>query len=260
MARLLKTKFKAYHAKPYPKDYRRNPYYRNSFRLKLTHIFKRYKLKYDEKTDNIIDLNSNKPFLIFSFDESSFQLFKNNLKLWSLIKPMLEYDSTLFKCKAAGFYSLTPEGNDLLRFMENLKTESIIECLEEIREHNPEGIILLLIDNFPSHKPDEVKDKAKELNIELCYLPTYSPQLQPEEKIWKSVKRLISLQKVTQMHNYNMMKKKEREEILYDLVKNIFYMAVLSKDKWNSVLNNFIKPIIKSIHPRINSNVEIQKV
>lgn len=260
MARLLKTKFKAYHAKPYPKDYRRNPYYRNSFRLKLTHIFKRYKLKYDEKTDNIIDLNSNKPFLIFSFDESSFQLFKNNLKLWSLIKPMLEYDSTLFKCKAAGFYSLTPEGNDLLRFMENLKTESIIECLEEIREHNPEGIILLLIDNFPSHKPDEVKDKAKELNIELCYLPTYSPQLQPEEKIWKSVKRLISLQKVTQMHNYNMMKKKERGEILYDLVKNIFYMAVLSKDKWNSVLNNFIKPIIKSIHPRINSNVEIQKV
>ena len=260
MARLLKTKFKAYHAKPYPKDYRRNPYYRNSFRLKLTHIFKRYKLKYDEKTDNIIDLNSNKPFLIFSFDESSFQLFKNNLKLWSLIKPMLEYDSTLFKCKAAGFYSLTPEGNDLLRFMENLKTESIIECLEEIREHNPEGIILLLIDNFPSHKPYEVKDKAKELNIELCYLPTYSPQLQPEEKIWKSVKRLISLQKVTQMHNYNMMKKKEREEILYDLVKNIFYMAVLSKDKWNSVLNNFIKPIIKSIHPRINSNVEIQKV
>ena len=94
----------------------------------------------------------------------------------------------------------------------------------------------------------------------MCYLPTYSPQLQPEEKIWKSVKRLISLQKVTQMHNYNMMKKKEREEILYDLVKNIFYMAVLSKDKWNSVLNNFIKPIIKSIHPRINSNVEIQKV
>ena len=217
-------------------------------------------MKYNEETGNIIDLNSNKPFLIFSFDESSFQLFKNNLKLWSLIKPMLEYDSTLFKCKAAGFYSLTPEGNDLLRFMENLKTESIIECLEEIREHNPEGIILLLIDNFPSHKPDEVKDKAKELNIELCYLPTYSPQLQPEEKIWKSVKRLISLQKVTQMHNYNMMKKKEREEILYDLVKNIFYMAVLSKDKWNSVLNNFIKPIIKSIHPRINSNVQIQKV
>ena len=135
-----------------------------------------------------------------------------------------------------------------------------MECFEEIRKQNPEGIILLLIDNYPSHKTDEVIEKAKEINIELCFLPTYSPQLQPEEKIWKTVKRLITMQKVTQMHNYNMMKKKEREEILYDLVKNIFYMAVLSKDKWNSVLNNFIKPIIKSIHPRINSNVEIQKV
>ena len=117
-------------------------------------------MKYNEETGNIIDLNSNKPFLIFSFDESSFQLFKNNLKLWSLIKPMLEYDSTLFKCKAAGFYSLTQEGKDLLRFMENLTADSIIECLEEIREYNPEGIILLLIDNFPSHKTDEVKKKS----------------------------------------------------------------------------------------------------
>ena len=217
-------------------------------------------MKYNEETGNIIDLNSNKPFLIFSFDESSFQLFKNNLKLWSLIKPMLEYDSTLFKCKAAGFYSLTQEGKDLLRFMENLTADSIIECLEEIREYNPEGIILLLIDNFPSHKTDEVKKRAKELGIELCFLPTYSPQLQPEEKIWKSVKRLISLQKVTQLNNYNKLKKKERKEILYDLVKNIFYLSVLSKDKWNTVLNNFIKPIIKSIHPIINSEVIIQKV
>ena len=99
----------------------------------------------------------------------------------------------------------------------------------------------MLIDNFPSHKTDEVKNKAKELDIELCFLPTYSPQHQPEEKIWKSVKRLITMQKVTQMHNYNKLKKKERQEILYDLVKNCFYMAAISKDKWNMVLNN-IKP------------------
>ena len=106
----------------------------------------------------------------------------------------------------------------------------------------------------------KLKKRAKELGIELCFLPTYSPQLQPEEKIWKSVKRLISLQKVTQLNNYNKLKKKERKEILYDLVKNIFYLSVLSKDKWNTVLNNFIKPIIKSIHPIINSEVIIQKV
>lgn len=217
-------------------------------------------MKYDEKTGNIIDLKSNKPFLIFSFDESSFQLFKNNLKLWSLIKPLLDLDSTLFKCKSAGFYSLTPEGKDLLTFMENLTAKSVINCFEEIRKQNPEGIILLLIDNYPSHKTDEVLNKAKELNIELCFLPTYSPQLQPEEKCWKSVKRLITLQKVTQMKDYDKLSKKERKEILYDLVYNAFYLVVLSKEKWNKVLNNYIKPTIKSIHPRINSDVVIQKV
>ena len=106
-AQILKTKFKAHNAKHYSKDYRRSYYYKNSFRLKLYNIFKKQKFKYGEKTGNIIDLKSNKSFLIFSFDESSFQLFKNNLKLWSLIKPLLELDTTLFKCKACGFYSLT---------------------------------------------------------------------------------------------------------------------------------------------------------
>ena len=260
MARILKTEFKAHNAKPYPRDYRRSPYYKNSFRLKLYNKFKKYRLKYDEKTGNIIDLKSNKPFLIFSFDESSFQLFKNNLKFWSLIKPLLELDTTLLKCKAGGFYSLTPEGKDLLKIMENLTAKSVMECFEEIRKANPEGIIFLLIDNYPSHKTDEVLKKAKELGIELCFLPTYSPQFQPEEKCWKSIKRLITMQKVTQMRGYKKLSKTEREEILQDLVYNAFHLVVLSKEKWNKVLNEYVKPIIKSLHPRINSDVVLQKV
>ena len=142
--------------------------------------------------------------------------------------------------------------------MENLTLKSVMGCFEEIHEQNHDGIILMLIDNYPSHKTDEVLEKAKELDLELCFLPTYSPQLQPEEKIWKSIKRLITMQKITQMHNYKKLKKTEREEILKDLVYNAFHLTVISKDKWYLVLNNYIKPIIKSIHPRINSDVVIQ--
>jgi len=98
-------------------------------------------------------------------------------------------DTNKYSCKAAGFYSLTPEGKDYITFMENSKKETIMDLLKDIREQNPTKIIFLLIDNFSSHKADVVKNLAKELNIELCYLPSYSPQLQPIEKIWYKNKR-----------------------------------------------------------------------
>ena len=60
--------------------------------------------------------------------------------------------------------------------MDNLTVKSVMECFEEIRKANPEGIILLLIDNYPSYKTDVVLQKAKKLGIESCFLPTYFPQ------------------------------------------------------------------------------------
>lgn len=64
-----------------------------------------------------------------------------------------------------------------------------MNLFKDIRKQNPKEIIFLLIDNFSSHKANIVKNLAKELNIELCYLPPYSPQLQPIEKVWyKNIK------------------------------------------------------------------------
>jgi len=43
-----------------------------------------------------------------------------------------------------------------------------------------------------SHKSRLVRQKAKELGIYLVYLPPYSPNLNPIEFIWKSIKRVLS--------------------------------------------------------------------
>jgi len=37
-----------------------------------------------------------------------------------------------------------------------------------------------------------VKEEAEKLNISLVYLPPYSPDLNPIENVWKSVKRAVS--------------------------------------------------------------------
>ena len=50
--------------------------------------------------------------------------------------------------------------------------------------------------------------------------------------------------------------RKQKKEI----VENSFYDAVKSKTMWNKVSNNYIKPTIKKLHPRYNSEVKLEIV
>jgi transposase len=260
MTRFLRIKFNAKFSKPRPHDYRQSNYYKQTLFLKLYTLFKNFKLKYDINTGNIMNLDTNNPFLIFSFDESANQFTTNNIRVWSLTKPQIVKDTNHYKCNVAGAYSLTEEGNDDLIFLEDSKKETIVKCLDSLKKVNPVGDILLLIDNFPSHVSNFFKDYAKSIGISLCFLPPYSPQLQPEEGIWWDVKRDVSQFKMDQIEEYKYLKKDEKEEILKDTVKNSFYNHVKSKNRWNKILNNFIKPIIKSLNPLENLNWEVQKI
>jgi len=49
------------------------------------------------------------------------------------------------------------------------------------------------MDNFSSHKSKLVKQTAKDLDIYFVFLPPYSPDLDPIEFIWKSIKRVLSI-------------------------------------------------------------------
>ena len=254
----LKNNYNIKYAKPYRIDYRRSPYYKSTFKLNLYQKFRKYCLKYDVKTGNIRDLNSNKKVLIYSFDEAAFQFVGNYIKVISLTKPQMKMDTNRYNCKAAGFYSLTPEGKDYITFMENSKKETIMDILKDLRKRNPDEIIFLLIDNFSSHRANLVKELSKELNIELCFLPPYSPQLQPVEKIWYKIKRDNMEYKIDNIKDFEEMDEDEKLNKLKEIVKKSFYDNVKSKNMWNKVLNNYIKPTIKKLHPRYNSDVKLK--
>jgi len=260
LIRLLKTKLGLRFAKPYPIDYRRSPYYKQTFNLRLYHKLKHHKLKYDIKNNVILDTETNEPFLIFSFDEASFQFNKNSAKMWSVRKPTMKKNSNRYSCHVAGSYSLTPNGVDDLYFMENSKKETILECFKSLRAKNPKGVILLIIDNFRSHTSNFIKEEAIKLNIELCYLPPYSPQLQPIEKIWKDMKRFMSEFKIGVALKDRKLKKEEAKDLLRSIVQMSYYKIIGNKNKWNKVLNNYIKPKIKNLCPELNVNLEVQKV
>lgn len=52
--------------------------------------------------------------------------------------------------------------------------------------------IVIVLDNFRSHRAQATVNFAEENGIELVYLPPYSPDLNPIEFIWKSIKRVVS--------------------------------------------------------------------
>jgi putative transposase len=87
-------------------------------------------------------------------------------------------------------------GIDTIMFPIHTKKEDFCQFLVEIRKNNPLNRICLILDNFATHKAKSVKEKAKELNIELIYLPPYSPDLNPIEYLWKSIKRIISVSEI----------------------------------------------------------------
>lgn len=66
---------------------------------------------------------------------------------------------------------------------------TVCDLLEKLREHEPHLPITLVLDNARYQKCNLVFEKATELDIELLHLPSYSPNLNIIERLWKHVKQ-----------------------------------------------------------------------
>jgi transposase len=56
--------------------------------------------------------------------------------------------------------------------------------------------IILVVDGHPIHKAKLIKEYVESTNgmLELYYLPPYSPQLNPDEQVWKNIKERVAKQ------------------------------------------------------------------
>ena len=91
---------------------------------------------------------------------------------------------------AVGFYALN--GESVVSFPEDQTKERICECLELIREQNPTQRILLVLDNHFSYTCEYTRKRAHQLGIDFIFLLTGSPDLNPIEQVWKSLKWVAS--------------------------------------------------------------------
>ena len=170
----------SYH-KPYRKDYRRPD---NAEAILIE------KLKYT--CNEIIKDGHNPENVCIGFmDEAHPQNKANSGKFWSFGKPVMKENTTKYRVNTIGFYSLN--GNDAIMFLEDSKEEGIEQFIKEIRIKNPDyDAIIVVLDNFSSHKTNLCLSTAKENGIYFVFIPPYSPDLNPIEFAWKSVRRMIS--------------------------------------------------------------------
>jgi transposase len=81
----------------------------------------------------------------------------------------------------------------IARSFDTINKQSVCEILRAIRRKNPDqGKIYIVLDGAAYNKSKAVKDLAKELSIKILYLPPYSPNLNPIERLWKFMKKKVT--------------------------------------------------------------------
>lgn len=94
---------------------------------------------------------------------------------------------------------------------------------------NDEKLILMVLDNAKIHHANDVKIACEILNIELMYLPEYSPDLNPIEDLWKIIKS------VTYSSNYDNL-----DELMW-IVTEEFYNHVTSSSLYEGWIDEFMR-------------------
>ena len=69
-----------------------------------------------------------------------------------------------------------------------INSETLCQLLFKLAELGLSVQISLILDNAKYQKCKLVQNYAKELGIQLCYLPAYSPQLNLIERLWKFIR------------------------------------------------------------------------
>ena len=127
--------------------------------------------------------------VIMFVDESIFRASPTTIRVFNPVR----LDKPSDKRKIVVFGGLALNGRSVIHLAESGNTASFIEFLFKVREANKGRKIVLILDNARYHWSADARHVAWQLGITLCYLPPYSPDLNPIEFLWKDLKRLFFL-------------------------------------------------------------------
>jgi transposase len=125
-------------------------------------------------------------------DESRFGLFTRNGKALTAkgVKPICPFHQVFKTLYLFGAFSPI-NGDKFLLEMPHCNAANFQIFLNEFSLHRPEEFKIITLDNGAFHK---AKSLVIPENIVLIFLPPYSPELNPAENIWATLKRQFTNQ------------------------------------------------------------------
>jgi len=109
--------------------------------------------------------------------------------LWSFTRLFIKAPAGRKRFNVLG--ALNAVTHDIVTVTNDTYIDAISVCalLRKLAAYHIDGAITLILDNAKYQKCRIVTELAQELKIDLLYLPTYSPNLNLIERLWKYVKR-----------------------------------------------------------------------
>ncbi len=101
------------------------------------------------------------------------------------VKPICRFQQVFKSTYLFGAFS-PKDGHNFLLELPYCNTDSFQIFLDRFSEQRPQELKIIILDNAGFHKSKRLKIPD---NILLIFLPPYSPELNPAEKIWARFKR-----------------------------------------------------------------------
>jgi len=132
--------------------------------------------------------------LLFS-DTAHFVQGKYDAYVWSNKAVNLPSSHGRYRVNVIGFLDISDKRVIYGQNDKYVSAQEIIEQLRKLREQHytdRQRVLNIIMDNARYQHCKHVKQVAEELNINLVFLPAYSPNLNLIERLWKEAKKMIS--------------------------------------------------------------------
>jgi transposase len=192
--------------------------YLKNLSLELKHIKETKFQSSDFKTVNI-----------YFQDESRFGLLTIQRRILTVrgVKPLQPYQHKFKNLYLFGAFSPVT-GTHFTLELPKCNADCFQLYLDEFAKHNPDEFKILVLDNGAFHKAAQLEIPP---NIGLLFIPPYSPELNPAEKMWRHIKDQIATLVFKTIDDLS--------DRLYDIVKKLTLDTIKSITGYQYYLDNF---------------------
>jgi len=130
--------------------------------------------------------------ILYFCDESSISLTPSQGRTWGPKGKTTIIKRTGKRGRLNAISAISPSNKLVFSIKrESIGSDQVILFLKQILKNHPSRTVVVVLDNCSAHKSLKIRQfQQKTKNLKLYFLPTYSPEWNPDEKVWNHLKSI----------------------------------------------------------------------